>query len=458
MLTSRLAARLCSRGGAVRKKFVLQMLLATLSFAVIGILLALNVGAPDCSSYCLAKEPTAVTAQQAAPAPLAAPSDPGRLRDEIKVVEGLLADSPRRAGLADRGAALYLLAHHYAHLGDQSKALALLKECVALGESFDPSDARAFAPLKADPEFRKLAEQVRRSFPPLHRARVAFTVAQNDLFPEGLGVDAAKRVFLMGSMYHNKIVRISESGEVTDFVKEGLYDLMPVGGVHVDPTDHSVWCATDPGPKNRSEIVHFDAQGKLLERYTPSTPGPHVLNDLVLHGKSEIYVTDTEGNHVFRFDRESHRFTELSLGRPVFGPNGISVSGDGNLLYIAGNLGVIRMDLRTSQAQDVKPAAHDTMAGVDGLYWYEGGLIGVEYGTGAYRVMRWRLSPDGRDATSSETLERGTQMVRNPTTGAILDGKFYFMANTGIANLENGKISDPAKLEPLRIAVVPLSD
>jgi hypothetical protein len=60
------------------------------------------------------------------------------------------------------------------------------------------------------------------------------------------------------------------------------------------------------------------------------------------------------------------------------------------------------------------------------------------------------------EVTSSETLERGTEMVRNPTTGAILDGKFYFMANTGIENLDDGKIADPAKLEPLRIAILPL--
>ena len=459
MLTSRLAARLCSRGGAVRKKFVLQMLLATLSFAVVGILLALNVGAPDCSSYCLAKEPTAVTAQQAAPAPLAAPSDPGRLRDEIKVVEGLLADSPRRAGLADRGAALYLLAHHYAHLGDQSKALALLKECVALGESFDPSDARAFAPLKADPEFRKLAEQVRRSFPPLHRARVAFTVAQNDLFPEGLGVDAAKRVFLMGSMHHNKIVRITESGEVADFVKEGLYDLMPVGGVHVDPADHSVWCATDPGEKNRSEIVHFDAQGKLLERYTAPGAGAHDLNDLVLRGESEIYVTDTDGNNVYRFDRKSRSFATLALSRPVFYPNGITVSDDGNVLYVADFLGVLRMDLRTNESQEVKPARHDTLAGADGLYWYKGGLVGIQNSTSLRRVMRWKLSDDGRSVVAGETLERGTELVADPTTGAILDNKFYFMENTGIDNLgDNGNIVDSKKLEPLRIAVVALRE
>lgn len=393
--------------------------------------------------------PVGTNAAQQTPAEVPA-SGSQHFRDEIKALEHLL---PR---LVDRGAALCLMAHDYAGLGELGKALDLLKQCVALHEGFDPAGDTAFAPLRSRPEFLNLVESVRQQNPPVRRARVAFIVAQNDLFPEGLAVDASKHVFYMGSEYHNKIVRVSETGQVTDFVKEGVDDLMPVGGVHVDATDHSVWCATDPGKKNRSEIVHFDAQGKLLERYTPSTAGPHGLNDLVLHGTNEIYVTDTEGNHVLHFDRETHQFTKLNLGRPVFEPNGITVSDDGNLLYVGDDLGVVRMDLRTNEAQDVKPSAHDTMAGVDGLYWYEGGLVAVEYGTGAYRVMRWKLSPNGREVTSSETLERGTAMVRNPTTGVIFDGKFYFMANTGIENLKDWKIVDPKKLEPLRIAVLPL--
>src|SRR5215471_16854982 len=381
----------------------------------------------------------------------ALPSDISqRLNAEIKTLEAILPHAP------DRGAALFLLAHDYARLGEHAKALDLLKQCVTLDEGFDPAGDKAFAPLQSDREFENLVERVHQKTPPIRQAQVAFTIAQSDLFPEGLAVDASTHLFYMGSEYHNKIVRISQSGEVTDFVKEGIYDLMPVGGVHVDPTDHSVWCATDPGKKDRSEIAHFDAQGKLLERYQPNTTGPHVLNDLALRGKSEVYVTDTEGNHVFRFDRKSHEFRELNLGRPVFGPNGVTVSGGGNVLYVADDLGVIRLDLRTDQVQDVKPAPHDTMAGVDGLYWYDGGLVGIEYGTAAYRVMRWRLSPDGREVKSGEVLERGTDLVRFPTTGAILDGKLYFMANTGIANLEDGKVVDPAKLEPLRIAVVPL--
>src|SRR5215472_7333030 len=383
----------------------------------------------------------------------ASPSVSRRLRDEIKAVEAI---TPR---FVDRGAALFLLAHDYARLGATAKALDLLKQCVALDEGFDPEGDSAFAPLRSDPEFRSLVEHVRQRNPPVHQAHVAFTVAQSDLFPEGLGVDFSRRVFYMGSEYHNKIVRVSAAGVVTDFVKEGIYDLMPVGGVHVDPADHSVWCATDPGEKNRSEIVHFDPQGKLLERYAPATAGPHVLNDLVLRGGSEIYVTDTDGNNVYRFDRKSRSFATLALSRPVFYPNGITLAHDGNVLYVADFLGVLRMDLRTNESQEVKPARHDTLAGADGLYWYKGGLVGIQNSTSLRRVMRWKLSDDGRSVVASETLERGTEFVADPTTGAILDGKFYFMANTGIDNLgDNGNIVDSKKLEPLRIAVVALRE
>lgn len=389
-------------------------------------------------------------------APIPPPGDPQRLRDEIKAVENLLPN------LTDQGAALFLLAHHYARLGDPAKALNLLKECVALDEGFDPSDEPAFASLKSNPEFRQLIEAVRHRYPAVHQAHLAFTLTQNDLFPEGLAVNTTQRNFYMGSMHHNEIVRITEAGAISDFVKEGIYDLMPVGGVHIDPADQSVWCATDPGEKNRSEIVHFDLSGKLIEHYAAPGVGPHDLNDLVLRNSMEIYTTDTFANRVFSFDRKTRTFSPLNLsagkhGRPLFYPNGITLSQNGNELYVADFLGIVRFDLRTNEVDDVKPAPHDTLAGVDGLYWYEGGLVGIQNGTGANRVVRWQLSSDGSRVTSTTVLERGTELVNDPTTGAILDGKLYFIANTGIANLDdNGKIVDPARLEPLHIAVVPL--
>jgi hypothetical protein len=46
--------------------------------------------------------------------------------------------------------------------------------------------------------------------------------------------------------------------------------------------------------------------------------------------------------------------------------------------------------------------------------------------------------------------------VSSPTTGAIRGSKFYYLANTGVDNYDDGRIVDPAKLEPVHIAVVPL--
>jgi hypothetical protein len=80
----------------------------------------------------------------------------------------------------------------------------------------------------------------------------------------------------------------------------------------------------------------------------------------------------------------------------------------------------------------------------------------VQYGTGTFRVMRWRLSSDGQRVTASETQEYRTPLVSFPTTGAVAGENFYYIANTGIANLKDDKIVDPAKLEPVHIAVVPL--
>ena len=424
----------------MRGRYVMQILLTTLGFGIIAAFIALSIGAPDCSSQ-----------QDAAP-PAIAPAVSERLRKEIDSIQALLP------GLADRGAALFLLADHYARLGEQAKALSLLKECVGLDAGFEPDPAQtaSLRPLEANAEFRGLLEQARRRYPPVHKAHVAFTVPQKDLFPEGLAVDASSGLFYMGSEHRKKIVKFTLHGGVSDFVKQDLYDLSPIGGVHVDPADHSVWATTDAGVKHRPELLHFDAQGKLLERYVEPGSMPHDLNDSVLRGTREIFATDTEGNHVYRFDQAAHTFTNMKLHRPVFEPNGITLSRDGNLLFIGDDLGVIRVDLRSNESTDVDPGAHNTLAGIDGLYWYKSGLVGVEYGTGVYCVMRWRLSPGGRTVVSSEVLERGTELVKNPTTGAIFEGNFYFMANTGIQNLENDKIVDERKLEPVQIAVVTL--
>jgi DNA-binding beta-propeller fold protein YncE len=227
-----------------------------------------------------------------------------------------------------------------------------------------------------------------------------------------------------------------------------------LNGIKVDPKDHALWVAS--ADDHNSELIHFDSQGKLLGHFPPSGGGRHALNDLVLHGPDEIYITDTWANEVYRFDRSKRSFTPLLFHRLLLYPNGIALADNQKSLYVADILGVIQVDLASYQTREVDPGEHSTLAGIDGLCCYKGSLVGVQYGNGPYRVARWRLSPDGLKVISTEVFEYRTPLISFPTTGAILRGKFYFVANTGIANYKDGKVVDPSKLERVNIAVVPL--
>jgi hypothetical protein len=366
---------------------------------------------------------------------------------EIQAVEKSL---PK---IADHGAALFFLAKRYAQIGDLDKGLALLKECIALDQGFDPSEAPQFEALRSDPEFQALVERVHQRYAPVDRARVAFTISETDLFPEGLALDVDRNVFYMGSA-KQKIVRITEAGKVSEFVEPGAYRFPELNGIKVDSKDQGLWVAS--ADENSSELLHFDPRGKLLEHFPPPGGGRHALNDLVLHGPREIYVTDTLAHQVYCFDREQHRFTPVLFHRPLLYPNGIALSDNGKLLYVADILGAIQVDLENKQTRDVDPGRHSMLAGIDGLYWYKGSLVGVQYGNGPYRVARWKLSPDGLKVASTEVFEYRAPLISFPTTGAITKGKFYFIANTGIGNYKDGKVVDPRKLEPIHIAVVQL--
>src|ERR1700716_566689 len=81
------------------------------------------------------------TLKQNSTPPIQPPPNAAVLRAEVQKIEDSL---PK---IADRGAALFLLARRYAQLGELQKALELLKESIALDEGFDPADSPALQPL-----------------------------------------------------------------------------------------------------------------------------------------------------------------------------------------------------------------------------------------------------------------------------------------------------------------------
>jgi sugar lactone lactonase YvrE len=397
---------------------------------------------------------TAVAAQE--------PANEAEIRAEMAAAEGLLGKTP------DRASGLYLLAALHAQLGEIQPAIANLKECVSLKEGFDPSGGPEFAALKGSREYDQLVEQARKDFPAVSQARLVYVTTEKDLVPEGLAYDSARNVFYLSSLNLRKIVKIPNSAikapakgavpeKSSDFVPGDRYKLLPILGIRMDPNDGSVWSNSclDEG---KSELLHFDPEGTLLGRYDRTQePGKHCFNDLVVLPSGDVFLTDTLANKVLQFQPKTQALSEVKASRELLEPNGITLSGDNQLLYVADQLGVLRVDLKTGESVEVDAGAHSTLAGIDGLYWHKGSLIAIQNGIGTPRVAAFQLAKDGAHVSKTTILEYRSNLCVLPTTGALREDDFFYIVNSGSNNLNtDDRVMDVTKLEPVRIAMIHL--
>ena len=139
-----------------------------------------------------------------------------RLRDEIKAVEEM---PPRLGPRSGR----FFCCHLIMPGSVSRRTVDVLTQCVAVDEGFDLAGDRTFASLQGNPNFT-IASSARDGEIASTPGACCVHCGSKRFLPEGLGVDASKRMFYMGSEYHNKIVRAPEAGDVTDFVKEEIYD------------------------------------------------------------------------------------------------------------------------------------------------------------------------------------------------------------------------------------------
>jgi hypothetical protein len=378
------------------------------------------------------------------------PADAVEVREQIAKVEKWL---PR---LPDRAAGLYFLAAAKQHLGETLEALKLLKECVALREGFDPSASPSLGALKGTKEFDDMVATVHRDFPIVTHAKLAFLTDEKDLIPEGLAYAPRKNVLYLSSLHQRKILVIAADGTAGDFVPAGRDHLLPILGIRSDPNDGTVWANSWDENGDRSELLHFDSTGKLLGRYAPQDDRKHGFNDLVVRKNGDILLTDSVSNQVYRFAPAAKTFTPLSVSRELSAPNGIALDGDDRQVFIADDFGLVRLDLETNSSAEVNPGPHNTLAGIDGLYWHKGDIVAVQNGIGSPRIAAFRLSRDSLSVVQTFVLENRTPFTTLPTTGAVRENDFYFIANSGADNLNGNHILDVTKLERVKIATVRL--
>jgi hypothetical protein len=379
---------------------------------------------------------------------------PPAIAHEITILEAFLANHP------DDPAALFNLAIDEATIGENAKALGLLEKMAQAHSGLDPAGgaARSFKDIAKDPRFVALVEQIRKENPSVVYTAVAYTLRERDLAPEGIAYDPADKSFYVSSISKHKIVRLAPDGSATDFKSSGQDGLGETLGMKVDAKRRYLWVTSDSfagDPKgSRFALYQYDLNtGALRFKHAAANGAEGFLNDIALNSRGEAFTTNTSTGEVFCAspDRDG---LELFLPRDSVGQaNGIALSPDDKVLFVAGWIGVARVDIATKQFKLLSKPLNISDAGLDGLYFYKGALIGIQNpDLHPSRVVRFVLNPQWDTITSAEVLETYSPLAELPTTGTIVGDSLYFMGNTQIDKMkEHDGMPPPSELSDIRI-------
>ncbi len=353
------------------------------------------------------------------------------------------------------GIVMLELALEYAKAGDGKRALTWYQKAVALNPEYDVEFDSDFRPFLATPGFRPLIERARKASPPVLNAKLAFTIAENDLIPEGLAYDPRSGKLYMGSINKRKIVEIAPDGAVRDFIKEGQDGIGSLIGMKVDRRTNTLW-ANSLSDTEGSGVYHFDlATGRMIKKYV--VPKDLLFNDLDVSSKGNVYITASRTGALYWISAATDKLEEWRPGLKLRGANGIALSPDERRLFVANFPdGVTVIDLGSGKSWGLAHAENITLANIDGLYSYDHRLVAIQNGRMAHRVARFTLSPALDRVEKAEVLERGNPLFQIPTTGAVAGDTFYFIANSQLDNYGAKGVVDRAKLKPVSILKISL--
>ena len=106
------------------------------------------------------------------------------------------------------------------------------------------------------------------------------------------------------------------------------------------------------------------------------------------------------------------------------------LSDDERHLFVATNGAIQVVDLNDATPTALHLPEGLTIPSIDGLYFYKNSLIAIQPFEAEKAVVRYTLN-EARDTITGETILEATHPLLNqPTTGAIVDGWFYYIANS----------------------------
>ena len=397
---------------------------------------------------CTAALPGAACAE-AASAPAAAASSPLQL--QLEAIRRLQAQRP------GDGLLVYYEAMTLARLGERALALEQLRALAGRRLGLVPVRG-LFESLWDDADFQALRLQLWEEEPRTPEAPAVHRLQDARLIPEGIAWDARRGVHYLGSIARRKVVKVDRAGRVRDLSRPGD-DLEAVLGLALDARRDRLCAVSTNGFEAagagmpRNAVVCWNLATRRVSARADFAEARQ-LNDLAFTPDGSLFVTDSAEGSLWRWTLGT-RPVRVGAAGALRGANGVAVAP--GAVYVALSTGIARVDPATGALERLPQPDDALTGGIDGLYWDEGALLGVQNVPNPGRVIRLALDEAGRRITGVHVLQSHHHPdFAEPTTGALVGRHLHVIANSHVEHYQPDRsLRDVQALRGTVIVAVP---
>lgn len=333
----------------------------------------------------------------------------------------------------------YVLAH--AVLGELNPAFDMMLNMQRQGLSYDFDQSPDSVNLRDKDIYSYLNELMVKAGEPLGEYTDVATLEQELGRAEAIDWDPRREVFLVGTVTDGRLLAVGRDGNVEELLRaDNENGLWGIHDVVVDVARNRLWLASaatrafsgyDVTDKGRSDLFELELDTlKLLKRYPVPVDGlPHVLGSMALSVAGDLFLADHAKPIVYMLKSGGDRLQPVFASRGLVALRGIAVNGTGDVVYAADyEMGIIRIDLSSGQAQSVAREETLNLGGIDGMEFAGGDLLVIQNGFRPQRIMRLALDTSGARVTEIAPVIVAPDGIDRPTYGTLVGDTLYFLA------------------------------
>lgn len=274
-----------------------------------------------------------------------------------------------------------------------------------------------------------------------------YVLDEIELVPEGIAYSTSTKKFYLTSVAKSKIIEVERiTGAQKDFIGEGAEGYSPGVGIYVDDQRQLLHAIGGYYMTNDSlsSLYTFDLiSRKLVARH--DVTGDHFLNDMVKDTEGNIYLTDTKGASVYLLKSGSDELEVFYSSPEIDIPNGIAISDDNTILYVASITKGIRIfNIKTKELLNEEDSTNKSK-GIDGLEYYRGALYGVQNSAAGnpFNFRKLLLNAEGDTIMDVEVIDSGTPNLDVPLTFCFADNQAVVIGNSNLGHLNQETLTFP---------------